>query len=207
MRARPLVSSLLALLAAGCAPPQTALVNLWINADYAGEAPKHVMVVALWQDRNARALWEQRFAQVLAEKHIDATPSYLESPVPMPDSATVFHVAGNRRCDGVLVIHERVMYRNSYYIPGLTQPQKPKTPRWFRATPGTEVWAGDSAGAAGFNRPSCDVELWVPGGRAAMVWSGTGEVAYPGSDNDAACSVAGTVVSELSRLGLVPSPL
>jgi hypothetical protein len=36
---------------------------------------------------------------------------------------------------------------------------------------------------------------------------GTGEVAYPGSDDYAAYSVAGTVISELERLGLIPARL
>ena len=190
---------------AGCAATNTDLVNLWIDADRATQAPQHVMVVALWQDNEARALWEERFAQALKQNHIDATPSYTDLTGSMPDSAAVFNNARKHGCDGVVVIHEHVSDRDTFYLPGYTIPRKEKIPRWYRFKGGTEVWTGDNA--AGYSTLSCDVELWSPNGRAGMVWSGTGEVAYPGSDDYAAYSVAGTVVSELSRLGLVPSRL
>lgn len=189
-------------LLAGCAATQTDLVNLWIDADRAAQAPQRVMVVALWQDNEARALWEERFAQALKQNHIDVTPSYTALTGSMPDSAAVFNSARSHGCDGVVVIHEHVSDRDTFYLPGYTVPRKEKVPRWYRFKGGTEVWTGENA--AGYNTLSCDVELWSPAGRAGMVWSGTGEVAYPGSDDYAAYSVAGSVVSELSRLGLVP---
>jgi hypothetical protein len=192
-------------LLAGCATTNTDLVNLWIDADRAAQAPQHVMVVALWQDKEARTLWEERFTQALKQNHTDATPAYTELAGAMPDSAAVFSAARKHGCDGVIVIHEHVMDRDSFYLPGYTLPRKEKTPRWYRFKGGTEVWTGDNA--AGYSTLSCDVELWSPAGRAGMVWSGTGEVAYPGSDDYAAYSVAGSVVSELSRLGLVPARL
>ena len=204
MRARlSLCHAPLIALLAGCATTHTDLVNLWIDSDRAAQVPQHVMVVALWQDNEARALWEERFAQALKQNHIDATPSYTELIGAMPDSAVVFNIARKLGCDGVMVIHEHVTDRDSFYLPGYTLPRKEKVPRWF--TGGTEVWVGENA--AGYSTLSCDVELWSPGDRAGMVWSGTGEVAYPGSDDYAAYSVAGSVVSELSRLGLVPARL
>jgi hypothetical protein len=193
------------LLAAGCAATQTDLVNLWIDSDRAANAPQHVMVVALWQDNEARALWEERFAQALRQNHTRATPSYTELAAAMPDSAAVFNAARKNGCDGVIVIHEQVMDRNTFYLPGYTMPRREKTPRWYKFKGGTEKWFGDNA--AGHSTLSCDVELWSPTDRAGMVWSGTGEVAYPGSDDYAAYAVAGSVVTELSRLGLVPARL
>ena len=206
MRARLLFCLAPALvLLTSCAATNTDLVNLWIDADRAAQAPQHVMVVALWQDGEARALWEERFAQALKRNHIDATPSYTELTTSMPDSAAVFNQARTHKCDGVIVIHEHVNDRDSFYLPGYTVPRKEKVPRWYRFKGGVEVWTGDNA--AGYSTLSCDVELWSPADRAGMVWSGTGEVAYPGSDDYAAYSVAGSVVSELSRLGLVPNRL
>lgn len=204
MRSRP-SALLLPLVLTGCAATHSDLVNLWIDSDRAAQAPQHVMVVAVWQDREARALWEERFAQALKQNHTDATPSYTELTSSMPDSAAVFNQARKHKCDGVIVIHEHVMDRDSFYLPGYTMPRKEKVPRWYRFNGGTEVWTGGNA--AGYPTLSCDVELWSVANRAGMVWSGTGEVTYPGSDDYAAYSVAGTVVSELSRLGLVPPRL
>ncbi|HET6348681.1 MAG TPA: hypothetical protein VFH88_06315 [Candidatus Krumholzibacteria bacterium] len=207
MRAR-LLSGLvpvLALAVAGCAAPRTDLVNLWIDADHASAPATHVMVVALWQDAEARALWEERFADVLKQKGVTVTPSYRLMSWPMPDSAAVFRVAARQGCDAVVVIHEHVVDRNSFYIPGYTTPRAQMVPRWYRFTGHTEVWSGDTA--AGWRSLTCDVELWMSGERSAMVWSATGDVVDPGSDDYAASSAAITVVSELERLGLVPSRL
>jgi hypothetical protein len=206
MRARFLycLASLLVVVG-GCAATQTDLVNLWIDSNRAEGAPERVLVVAQWQDHDARVLWEERFAQALEHNHTRATPSYTEMPAPMPDSTTVFTEARNHGYDAVIVIHRHVLDRNSFYLPGYTLPRHEKVPRWFKPTGGTEVWTG--ASAAGWSSLECDVELWSPADRAGMVWSGTGEVAYPGSDDYAAYSIAGTVVSELERLGLVPARL
>lgn len=203
MRAHPASYLILALmlLASACAATHADLVNLWIDSDRATGAPEHVMVVALWQDSEARALWEERFAQALEQNHTQAIASYTGLAAVMPDSAAVFNEARKKGCDGVIVIHEQVMDRNSFYVPGYTMPRRAKVPRWYRFKGGTEVWTGDNA--AGYSTLSCDVELWTPANRAAMVWSGTGQVAYPGSDDYAAAGVAGSVVSELQRLGLV----
>ena len=197
--------ALLAIFVAGCASTTTDLVNLWIDSDRATGAPQHVLVVAQWQDHDARVLWEERFAQALEHNHTRATPSYTEMPAPMPDSTTVFTEARNHGYDGVIVIHRHVDDRNSFYVPGLTMPRAQKIPRWYKPKGGTEVW--NAVSAAGWASLECDVELWSPADRAGIVWSGTGEVAYPGSDDYAAYSVAGTVISELSRLGLVPARL
>jgi hypothetical protein len=205
MRARLTWLAPVVALIAGCASTQTNLVNLWIDSNRAAGAPEHVLVVAMWQDHDERVLWEERFAQALNQNHTRATPSYTEMPAPMPDSTTVFTEARNHGYDGVIVIHRHVEDRNSFYLPGYTLPRASIKPRWYTFKGGTEVWTGSNA--AGWSSLECDVELWSPADKAGMVWCGTGEVAYPGSDDYAAYSVAGTVVSELERLGLVPSRL
>jgi hypothetical protein len=190
---------------AGCTSTQTNLVNLWIDSHRDAGAPEHVLVIAMWQDHDARVLWEERFAQALNQNNTKATPSYTELPAPMPDSTTVFTEARNHGFGGVNVIHRHVEDRNSFYVPGYTLPRATIKPHWYKFKGGTEVWTGSNA--TGWNSLECDVELWSPANKAGMVWSGTGEVAYPGSDDYAAYSVAGTVVSELERLGLVPARL
>src|SRR5690348_3203044 len=91
MRARFLAGFiLLVTLIVGCTSTQTNLVNLWIDSHREAGAPEHVLVVAMWQDHDARVLWEERFAQALEHNHTKATPSYTEMPAPMPDSTTVF---------------------------------------------------------------------------------------------------------------------
>lgn len=205
MRARlfPYLVPALVLVLGACATTQSALVNMWVDTSHEAEPTKNVMVVALWQDAEARTLWEERFAQALEQRSADATPSYLELSSAMPDSAAVFREARSRHCDSVIVIHRHVMDRNTFYVPGITMPRSQKIPRWYRSKGGTEVWVGDNA--AGYSTLSCDVEMWTPQDRAGMVWSGTTELLDPGSDDYAAYKVADTVVGELSRLGLVPS--
>jgi hypothetical protein len=202
MRARlPYVVAVLALVFSACASPRSALTNLWVDTRHEAVPTGHVMVVALWQDADARALWEERFTEMLEQRQAGATPSYLELESPMPDSAAVFREARSRKCDSVIVIHEHVMDRNTYYVPGFTVPQKQKIPRWYRSSGGVEVWAGGNA--VEYSTLSCDVELWTPDGRGGMVWSGTTKLLHPGSDDYAATRVADAVLGELSRLGLV----
>ncbi len=205
MRARflPYLAPMLVLFTGACATTQYTLVNMWIDTSHDAEPTKHVMVVALWQDAEARALWEERFAQALEQNHAEATPSYLELTSAMPDSAAVFREARNRHCDGVIVIHEHVTDRDTYYVPGMTMPRKQKIPRWYRSSGRTEVWMGSNNPR--YTELSCDIEMWTPQDRAGMVWSATSELQDPGSDDFAAFKVADAVVGELSRLGLVPS--
>ena len=206
MRTRnPYVLAALALAVSACASPRSALTNLWVDTRHEDDPTEHVMVVALWQDADARALWEERFVEMLEQKHAGATPSYVELSAPMPDSAAVFREARSRKCDGVIVIHEHVMDRDTYYVPGRTVPRYYKVPRWYRSSGDIEVWAGGNA--VEYSTLSCDVEMWTPDGRGGMVWSGTTKVLYPGSDDSAATTVADAVVGELARLGLVPSGL
>ena len=199
------LAPVLVLVTGACATTQSALVNMWVDTSPDAAPKKNVMVVALWQDADARALWEERFTQALERNRADATPSYLELSTVMPDSAAVFREARNRHCDSVIVIHERVMDRNTFYVPGLSVPRTQKIPRWFHSRGGAEIWVG--ANAAGYSTLSCDVEMWTPQDHAGMVWSGTTELLDPGSDDYAAYQVADTVVGELSRIGLVPSRL
>jgi hypothetical protein len=205
MRAHPLRFAPLIFLITACATTQSALVNMWVDTGHEAEPTKNVMVVALWQDHEARALWEERFVQELEQHHSQATPSYTELVAALPDSAAVIREARSRKCDAVIVIHEHVEDRNTFYIPGVTMPRQQKIPRWYRYHGGTEIWVGDNA--AGYSTLSCDVEMWVPQDRAGMVWSGTTELFDPGSDDYAAYKVADTVIAELARLGLVPARL
>lgn len=205
MRARLLPSLAPVLVLAACASTQSTLVNMWIDTNHDAAPTKNVLVVALWQDGEARALWEERFAQVLEQNQADATPSYLALTSAVPDSASVFREARNRHCDGVIVIHEHVTDRDTDYVPGITVPQRGKLPSWHRSSGRTEVWMGSNNPR--YTELSCDIELWTPQDRAGMVWSATSELLDPGSDDYAAIKVADAVVGELSRLGLVPSRL
>src|SRR6187397_3167669 len=207
MRAHPASYLILALmlLASACAATHADLVNLWIDSDRATGAPEHVMVVALWHDSEARALWEERFAQALEQNHTRAIASYTELAAVMPDSATVFNEARKKGCDGVIVIHEQVMDRNSFYVPGYTVPRSEKVPRWYRFKGGTEVWTGDNA--AGYSTLSCDVELWTHAHRHHNVSSRTGQVANPRLNDYPQYSPAVKGLSHPARLGLLSPPL
>lgn len=193
--------ALASLLAAPACGPQSALVNLWIDADHPRATMNHLLVVALWHDPDARSVWEERFAEVLEKSDAKVRTSYLELSTSMPDSAAVFREARRLDCDGVIVIHAHVMDRDSFYLPGFTMPREMKSTRWHREH-GADAWRGDSGGS-GWPALRCDVELWSSGDRNGMVWSGTTEVVDAGDDDHAAYEVADTVVSELSRLGLV----
>ena len=193
------------LILTGCSTTRSALVNLWVDPRHPPEPAQRVLVVAVWRDPDARAMWEERFAQALGGHDTDAIPSYLGSSSSAADSAAVFAQARREECDGVIVIHEHVLERDTFYIPGYSLPREEKTPRWFRSAGGaSEVWMNE---VVGWRALHCDVEMWTVQGRAGMVWSGTNEVVDPGDDDHAAYASAKAVADELSRLGLVSSRL
>jgi hypothetical protein len=193
-------AALVAVLAmAACSPPRSALVNMWVDTGHEPEPMGDLLVVALWEDRDSRSLWEERFREELERADADVTVSYPGLSSPMPDSAAVFTEASRRNCDGVIVIHAHVRDRDTFYIPGYTMPQTGKQPRWYSFKRG-------SSGGFGSSAVRCDVELWSRHG-SDMVWSGTAEVIDAGDEDHAAYKIADTVIRELSRLGLVPPRL
>jgi hypothetical protein len=179
---------------------------MWMDVEHAPEPVKHVMVVALWHDADARSRWEDRFAEVIRQRHMDVTPSYRRLTSPMPDSAAVFMFARSQKCDGVLVVHEHVEDDRTFYVPGYSVPNQGKIPRWYRPSGATEMWLEQYPGP-GVPALSCDVELWSVIDRDRTAWSGTVEVVDPGSDDYAAYETARRAVSELARLGLLPPDL
>jgi hypothetical protein len=181
-------------------------MNMWVDVGHAPEPAQHVMVVALWHDVDARLRWEDRFAEVLRQKHVDVTASYRRLTTPMPDSAAVFMFARSQKCDGVIVVHEHVEDDRTFYVPGYSEPKQEKIPRWYRPSGASEMWPGQYPGP-GVSALSCDVELWSASDRNRTVWSGTVEVVDPGSDDYAAYEAARRAASELARLGLIPSEL
>jgi hypothetical protein len=197
--------SLLLVVATGCATTHSGLVNLWVDTRQPPEPAERVLVVALWRTPDARAMWEERFVEVLESNDAAATPSYLELSGSVPDSVAVFREARRAECDRVIVIHEHVLDQDTFYIPGYSRPREEKKPVWFRSTGGSEVWMAESGG--GWPALHCDVEMWSVREKAAMVWSGTSEVVDPGDDEHAAYASARTVTNELSRLGLISSRL
>jgi hypothetical protein len=182
---------------------RTALVNLWVDPEHPSQSMKQVLVVALWRDPDARAMWEERFAQELEDNDIKAMPSYVSLTSPLPDSVAVFREARNRSCDGVVVIHEHVLETSSFYIPGLSVPEATKTRRWHRSSGKREVWMDGGAAPGSIAALRCDVEMWSPFDNNSLVWSGTSEVVDADSNDHAADRVADSVVDELARVGLV----
>jgi hypothetical protein len=104
------------------------------------------------------------------------------------------------------VVHEHVEDDRTFYIPGYSQPKQGKIPRWYRQSGAGEMWFRQYPGP-GVAALSCDVEYWSATDRDRTVWSGTVQVVDPGTDDYAAYESARRAVSELARLGLLPSSL
>ena len=104
-------------LAAGCAPKQTHIVDLWSDPSVSRDPMHRVVVVAVKKDPIRRRQWEDAFVAELRDRHIDAVPSYQISPNAIPDSATMADRLSRDHFDGVLMVRQSGQQERQQYVP------------------------------------------------------------------------------------------
>lgn len=97
--------TVIALLVSGCGP-STSITSSWVIEPLPGKAVDNVLVVAIAREPASRKLWENIFAQQLADKQIRAVASHTiaEAPIP-PEEQAVLDVVRRSKAATVLITH------------------------------------------------------------------------------------------------------
>ncbi len=192
-------------LTVGCAP--TELVNVWRDPSIARPQITKLLVISLRKDATRRRMWEDAFANELANYGVAATPSYRAFPKSAPDTAAMRDALKSNEYGGVLTVTPLSPTMEQRYVPGYWAggpddywfgPQWDRYYRWwwYYQQPGyVETYT--------FTRNEIDVYLTHNGGET-MVWSGTSDQTDPATMEEIRLSVAEQVVRKLAKQGIIP---
>ncbi len=194
----------LLLAGAGCAP--TALVNVWHDPSIARPQLNKMLVIALRKDETRRRVWEDAFADELANYGVAATQSYRLYPKSAPDTAQIAEALGSKDFNGVLTITPLSSTTEQKYVPGywVSGPGFWFGPRWDRYY--RWWWRYQQPGRVEtytLRRSEVDVYMTHDNGET-MVWSGTSDQTDPATMEQVRSSVAGQVVTKLAKQGIIP---
>jgi hypothetical protein len=199
-----LMAAALLLAGIGCAP--TELVNVWKDPSIARPQLNKVLVISLRKDATRRRMWEDAFADELAQYGVAATQSYRDFPKAPPDTGQMRDVLGANGFNGVLTIAPLPPVTEQQYVPGYWAgdpgywfgPQWDRYYRWW--------WRYQQPGyleTYTLKRNEIDVYMTRNGGET-MVWSGTSDQTDPATMEEIRASVAGQVVAKLANQGVIP---
>jgi hypothetical protein len=199
-----LMAAALLLAGIGCAP--TELVNVWKDPSIARPQLNKVLVISLRKDATRRRMWEDAFADELAQYGVAATQSYRDFPKAPPDTGQMRDVLGANGFNGVLTIAPLPPVTEQQYVPGYWAgdpgywfgPHWDRYYRWW--------WRYQQPGyleTYTLKRNEIDVYMTRNGGET-MVWSGTSDQTDPATMEEIRASVAGQVVAKLANQGVIP---
>lgn len=190
-------------LAAGCAT--TGLVNVWSQPDFSTPMKK-MLVISVSSKEGNRRIVEDAFAASLSKYGVAASISYAAFPEALPDTQQVRDYVLANGFEGVLVSARLPTRRVTTKTPGYTTLET------------RTVYSGWSGRYHDYlvevqHQGSTEVQRVVPhrvdvwysdrkGGQ--MVWTGETSSVDPSSVNDVSKEMAGVIVPELAKAGLIP---
>jgi hypothetical protein len=193
----------LASLLAGCAPGT--LSNMWRDPSFQSGPMKKVFVIAIRKDPVRRRLWEDGFVAELSKHGVVATPSYQLFPDALPDSAQCGAAVEANNFDGILVTRRLRPDTVSTYIEGYTKTEPVTAYDPWKKTYYTYYREVQVPGYAETEKAERDVvNVWTTRAGGRLVWSGTGRVVESGSGSSVNNEIAGLIVPELERQGIIP---
>jgi hypothetical protein len=110
------------------------LVDTWARPDYSGGPMRSMLVLVVRRDPVRRRIWEDAFVSALAEKGVQATPSYHDFPDRPPREEEVRQEVEQGRYDGVLLARALSAEERRTYV---------------RPSVGVIRWAGTGADSTG----------------------------------------------------------
>jgi hypothetical protein len=196
--------ALASLFLGGCA--KTNLTNLYLDPNFPSAPLDNLLVISVERVEDVRRLWEEAIAAEFQARGILATPSYQLFPMTLPDSQQVRIVLRDNDFDGAVVTHRlattqggghggysdsspmikqdywRGWYQSYYKTATMGEPPPPKQPKGRYQL---DVWSG------------------LDGGK--FVWMGSTVEIDPLSAEKIREEVAGQLVPELARRGIIPN--
>ena len=231
MRKRAAASLLLGLVSSlllSCV--QSRIHNKWVDPDYPTGPLQKMLVLALWEDGPSRWQWEETFREKLHRSGGVAVASHRYIDETMPDSATVFTMARQQGCDGVVVVYQALNEWSETYIPPRIERVRvpddgyrvqPFDPEQDERESRVIRMPGERFAYCAYDRDAyvdryypgyyvrrlesslCDVEVWTASEDVRMVWSGTTEVLRPEETPRTRDIIAGWIEYEMLACGLL----
>jgi hypothetical protein len=186
----------------GCMP--SSLIDVWHDPSFKTPSLGKILVIAVRKDPAKRRIWEDAFTRELAKHIVTATPSYRMFPDAPPDTNQIIGTVQTNGFDGILVIRRLPAETNTYYVNGYTslEPAAYYSRYWQRYwTYYREIDHPGYTDSQKVDIRAIDVTTTGAGGR--MIWSATSRTPDPGSVTDAQRGIAGLVIADLAKRGII----
>jgi hypothetical protein len=189
----------------GCA--SSSLVDRWHDPVYQSPPLGRMLVIAVRKDATKRRIWEDAFANELAQHGVAATTSYTLFPDAPPDTNQIVDIVDNVQTngiDGILVIRRLPTETNTQYVPGYTstEPVARYSSYWQRyRTYYREINHPGYVESQAVDIRAIDVTTTGNGGR--LIWSATSRTPDPGSVTDVQRDIASLVMAELAQRSII----
>jgi hypothetical protein len=193
------------ILMCGCISSST-LVDVWRDPSFKVRPLGKVLVVAVGKDAMKRRIWEDAFVGELTKQRVDAASSYSLFPVVPPDTNQIKATVKANGFDGILAILLLPAETDKRFIQGYTTQIRDVRYSPYRNRYWTFYRDIDHPGytdSQTVDIRAIDVTTTGKGGR--LIWSATSRTPDPGSVTDAQRGIAGLVISELTRRGVIGS--
>jgi len=198
-------AGLLSSLNSGCTSSR--LTNVWKDPELLGPPMTNMLIVAGKNNPVNRRLWEDEIASALAEHGVSSTPSYRMYPDSIPDPDEVAAAVAEKKFDGVMFIRRLPTQLSTVDIPGTVTHEK--VTQFDQRTQTYSTFYRDvrQPGYTDTNRVvRHEVMVFTPQKETGhLVWSGTGELINPSSRDAVRSEIAGIVIPELGKQGIIPA--
>jgi hypothetical protein len=188
----------------GCS--KTNLTNLYKDPDYPSAPLTNVIVVAVERNEDLRRMWEMAIAAEFQAHGILATPSYQIFPTSLPDSQQVRVVIGRDDMNGAVVTHRLAVTQTGDFGGGYdkqtTMARQDYWSGWYHSYYQTVMLGAPPLDKEKKGRYQLDVWSALDGGK--FVWTGSTVEIDPTSVEKLREEVAGQLVPELQRAGVIP---
>jgi hypothetical protein len=196
--------ALLATLLLGACGTVTKIPTTWRNPDYQGASFQKVLVIGVAERDADRRLFEDRFAEVLFGRGLDALPSYeiLPQSERLSEEQIREAIAGGGH-DAVIVTRLLGMEEKTEYVP----PRSHTVPRYYHGYYGYYGRTWDVVHEPGYSVTRTIMRLETnlyEVGSGDLVWSGQSETFDPRSLEESIDSVTEAVAEHLWAEGLIP---
>jgi hypothetical protein len=196
--------SLLASLDIACTSSR--LTNVWKDPEFKNAAMVNMLVIAAKNNSVNRRMWEDVIVAELSARGVTATPSYRVDGDSIPDPAEVAAAVREKKFDGVLLTRKLPTELSTYDTPGSVTSEAVTRYNQRTQTYVTvyrDVQQPDQSDTSKIVRHEVSVFTTQEGGH--LIWAGTGEILDPSSRDAIRNEVAGLVIPELAREGIIPA--
>ena len=188
----------------GCASSR--LATTWHTTQYTASPLAAILVISVGKNPVQRRIWEDAFANELAQHGVAATSSHRLFPAAPPDTHQVIAAVHESGFDGILAILRLPTERNKRYNRGYTSIDQDelKGSYWQRyRTYYSETEHPAYIDSQKVDIRAIDVTATANGGQ--LIWSTMSRTTDPDSVIDVQQVIASLVVSELVRQSIIGS--